>query len=208
MISNAFIPVKRVYNVNTYSCISTVPRGSEQSEWAEWTVRVNECKERPSGPFKTRLSRVETGPKSINFSKFSVFFCFLLVACFLVQLQATFWLDGQSVSHHFCPPAHIMIMFAAYSALFMYVWCSLNASLPRVCVHRPNVVISLAVCLLACLSVYLSVNLCVCVCVGGRGGCGEDGGWMPLPTHPQQCCDPASLVLLLWHSRWTRWLLS
>ena len=29
---NAFIPVKRDNSVNTYSRISTVPRGSEQSE--------------------------------------------------------------------------------------------------------------------------------------------------------------------------------
>ena len=26
------------------------------------------------------------------------------------------------------------------------------------------------------------------------GAWGVDGGWMPLPTRPQQCCDPASLV--------------
>ena len=25
-------------------------------------------------------------------------------------------------------------------------------------------------------------------------GEGVDGGWMPLPTHPQQYCDPVSLV--------------
>ena len=30
-------------------------------------------------------------------------------------------------------------------------------------------------------------------CVGG-GAWGVDGGWMPLPTHPQRYCDPASLV--------------
>ena len=33
-------------------------------------------------------------------------------------------------------------------------------------------------------------NHCACLCVG-------DGGWMPVPTHLQQCCDPASLVLVL-----------
>jgi len=27
-------------------------------------------------------------------------------------------------------------------------------------------------------------------------GWGVDGGWMPLPTRPQQYCDPASLVVL------------
>ena len=31
------------------------------------------------------------------------------------------------------------------------------------------------------------------MCVGG-GAWGVDGGWMPLPTHPQRYCDPASLV--------------
>ena len=31
-------------------------------------------------------------------------------------------------------------------------------------------------------------------CVGG-GAWGVDWGWMPLPTRPQQYCDPASLVL-------------
>ena len=43
---------------------------------------------------------------------------------------------------------------------------------------------------------------CVCVCVeGGLGGAvGVDGGWLPLPTRPQQYCDPASLVLFLFHS--------
>ena len=38
---------------------------------------------------------------------------------------------------------------------------------------------------------------CVCVCrtyiVGGAWG--MEGGWLPLPTHPHQYCDPASLVL-------------
>ena len=37
--------------------------GALRSEWAEWAVRANERSERQSGPFKTRLSRVETGPK-------------------------------------------------------------------------------------------------------------------------------------------------
>ena len=38
----------------------------------------------------------------------------------------------------------------------------------------------------------------VCECVAGvvgGGGCGEAGGWMPLPTRPQRYCDPTSLVL-------------
>ena len=34
--------------------------------------------------------------------------------------------------------------------------------------------------------------LFVCLGVGGGLWCG--GGWMPLPTRPQQYCDPASLV--------------
>ena len=39
--------------------------------------------------------------------------------------------------------------------------------------------------------------LCVSVLEGGWGcGWGEAGGWMPLPTHPQQYCDHASLVVL------------
>ena len=29
-----------------------------------------------------------------------------------------------------------------------------------------------------------------------EGGWGEAGGWLPLPTRPQQYCDPASLVPL------------
>ena len=29
---NAFVPVKRVYSMNTFSRISTIPQGSEQSE--------------------------------------------------------------------------------------------------------------------------------------------------------------------------------
>ena len=33
----------------------------------------------------------------------------------------------------------------------------------------------------------------VCVCVRGVGE-GVDGSVMPLPTRPQQYCDPASLV--------------
>ena len=58
--------------MNTYSRISTVPRGSEQiewaspwtvqasrsgvvrSEWAEWAIRAKGHSERPSSPFKTR----------------------------------------------------------------------------------------------------------------------------------------------------------
>ena len=32
--------------------------------------------------------------------------------------------------------------------------------------------------------------------LGGElgGALGVDGGWLPLPTHPQRYCDPASLV--------------
>ena len=41
----------------------------------------------------------------------------------------------------------------------------------------------------------------VCLCVGGMlgGDLGVDGGWMPLPTRPQQYCDPASRVRFLFH---------
>ena len=39
-MKNAFVPVKRDNSVNTYLRISTVPRGSERSEWASpWTER-------------------------------------------------------------------------------------------------------------------------------------------------------------------------
>ena len=41
-------------------------------------------------------------------------------------------------------------------------------------------------------SVLNTFSECSSVKVGGEG---VDGGWMPLPTHPQQYCDPASLVL-------------
>ena len=41
-IKNAFVTVKRVYSMNTYSRISTVPRGSERSE------RASLCTERAS----------------------------------------------------------------------------------------------------------------------------------------------------------------
>ena len=77
-----------------------------------------------------------------------------------VQLQASFRLDGRSVSYHSCPLAHV-ILFAEYLAFLIHVRCSLNASIPRVCVHRPNVAISHAVCLLA----YLSVGLSICLSV-------------------------------------------
>ena len=30
---------------------------------------------------------------------------------------------------------------------------------------------------------------------GLDGALGVDGGWLPLPTRPQQYCDPASLVI-------------
>ena len=33
----------------------------------------------------------------------------------------------------------------------------------------------------------------------GGGGLGVDGGWLPLPTHPQRNWDPASLVFSQWH---------
>ena len=43
-MKHAFEPVKRDNSVNTYSRISTVPRGSEQSEWASpWTERASEA---------------------------------------------------------------------------------------------------------------------------------------------------------------------
>ena len=38
----------------------------------------------------------------------------------------------------------------------------------------------------------LFINVCV-----WSGVWGVDGGWMSLPTHPQQYCDPVSLVFLL-----------
>ena len=36
-------------------------------------------------------------------------------------------------------------------------------------------------------------TFCVCLCVRGEDW-GLVGGWKPLPTRPQQYCDPASLV--------------
>ena len=40
------------------------------------------------------------------------------------------------------------------------------------------------------------VFMCVSVLERVLGGVlGVDGGWMPLPIHPQRYCDPASLVL-------------
>ena len=36
-------------------------------------------------------------------------------------------------------------------------------------------------------------TFCVCLCVRGEDW-GLVGGWRPLPTRPQQYCDPASLV--------------
>ena len=59
----AFVSFERDLSMNTDSWISTVPRGSKRSEWASpWTERASEANERsserPSGPFKTRLSRV------------------------------------------------------------------------------------------------------------------------------------------------------
>ena len=35
---------------------------------------------------------------------------------------------------------------------------------------------------------------CMSECWGRSGPWGVDGGWMPLPTHPQRYCDPASLA--------------
>ena len=35
---------------------------------------------------------------------------------------------------------------------------------------------------------------------GLGGALGVNGGWLPLPTRPQQYCDPASLVLSFFHS--------
>ena len=46
--------------------------------------------------------------------------------------------------------------------------------------------------------IYNAAVMIVCVCVSEHGvGEGMDGGCMPLPTHPQQFCDPASLVLFV-----------
>ena len=33
------------------------------------------------------------------------------------------------------------------------------------------------------------------MCVGGEAW-GVDGGWMPLPTHPQQLCNPCHLLFM------------
>ena len=40
----------------------------------------------------------------------------------------------------------------------------------------------------------MSVLDTFCVCLSVGVGWGVDGGWMPLPTHSQRYCDPASLV--------------
>ena len=89
---NAFVPVKHNNSMNTYSSISTVPRGSEQSEWAspwmervseaskqaskqalrsgalrsewaEWAGRAHKRSIRPSSPLKTQLSLTGNAPK-------------------------------------------------------------------------------------------------------------------------------------------------
>ena len=45
-MKNAFVSVKRDNSVNTYSRILTVPRGSEQSEWASpWTEQASKRSE-------------------------------------------------------------------------------------------------------------------------------------------------------------------
>ena len=79
---NAFDPIERIYSVNTYSRVSTVSWGSEQSEWAspwtewaspwtewasrwtEWASKVSVAKisERPSGSFITRFSVTRNVP--------------------------------------------------------------------------------------------------------------------------------------------------
>ena len=45
------------------------------------------------------------------------------------------------------------------------------------------------------LSLYVFIGVSVCGRGGWGWGWGEAGGLMPLPTHPQQYCDPASLVI-------------
>ena len=38
-------------------------------------------------------------------------------------------------------------------------------------------------------------TFCVCLSLWGWGwGLGVEGGWTPLPTRPQQYCEPTSLV--------------
>ena len=50
-----------------------------------------------------------------------------------------------------------------------------------------------------------SLDDLLCMFVG-KGYWGVDGGWKPLPTRPQQYCDPASLVLKLTCSYpWQTW---
>ena len=44
---------------------------------------------------------------------------------------------------------------------------------------------------------YDATVMIFCACKLAWGGEGMDGGSMPLPTHPQQYCDPASLVYIL-----------
>ena len=42
--ANAILPVDRDYSMNTYSWISTVPEGSEQSEWASpWMKQASDA---------------------------------------------------------------------------------------------------------------------------------------------------------------------
>ena len=88
-MKNAFVPIERVYSMNTYSRISTVPRGSERSEWASWWTEgaskrseqseaehcgASEWSERcdqtnVASPSKTRSSLTRNAPTVIVISK-------------------------------------------------------------------------------------------------------------------------------------------
>ena len=46
--------------------VNGLSKRSEWSKWVEWAVRANKRSERPRGPLKTRLSRVETDPMSVR----------------------------------------------------------------------------------------------------------------------------------------------
>ena len=69
MTKNAFVPVKRDNSVNTYSRISTVPRGSERSEWASPWMERSEAERCGASERSERCERTNVARDRVALSK-------------------------------------------------------------------------------------------------------------------------------------------
>ena len=107
-MKNAFLPVIRDHSVSTYWRISTVPWGSEQSEWASlWTERAQRCgaSERSERCEETNVAsdRVARLKRQLSLTRNTPWVANrnLKWITALTEITTSFWIRGPSVNNFF-----------------------------------------------------------------------------------------------------------